>query len=171
MTTIVIRKDMWEALEKFVTSDVQCSVVSKEDKRLALISGTYVDRYSTLECGGVRLRFEEGWGKFAASINAGDITISFAYFYPEYVAFVYLTPAERPVITVNESEFDNIRLSNLLTIGKYGISLKQLLKKVKEVERKYIEEVWPRQKVVYTAWVAYAMDRLGMTEELKKEQS
>jgi hypothetical protein len=181
MATIVIRKDIWEALEKFMTTDVQCKVISKEDKKLSLISGTYVDRYSTLECdGGVRLRFEEGVGKFAVSIDVGDITIvHFAYFDPEYIAFIYLQPTQRipenvnmRTIIVKEGEFDNVRFSNLITTGKYGISLNQLLKKIKEVERKYIEEVWPRQKIVYTAWVAYAMEKLGMTEELKqKEQS
>jgi hypothetical protein len=180
MTTIVVRKDIWEALEKFVTTDdIQCTVTSKQDKKLSLISGTYVDRYSTLDCGGVRLRFEEGVGKFATSIDVGDITVvHFAYFDPEYIAFVYLQPTQRipetanmRVIIVKEGEFDNIRLSNLITIGKYGISLNQLLRKIKEVERKYMEEIWPHQKIVYTAWVAYAMEKLGMTEELKKHQT
>jgi hypothetical protein len=176
MTTIVVRKDIWEALEKFVTTDdIQCTVTSKQDKKLSLISGTYVDRYSTLDCNSVRLRFEEGVGKFAASIDVGDITVvHFAYLDPEYIAFVYLKPTERipetenmRVIIVNENEFENIRFSNLITSGKYGISLSQLLKKIKEVEKKYVEEVWPRQKIVYTAWVAYAMDKLGMFEEQK----
>jgi hypothetical protein len=178
MAAIVIRKDIWEALEKFVTTDdVQCRVVSKEDKKLSLISGVYVDRYSTLECsGGVRLRFEEGVGKFAASIDVGDITVvNFAYFDPVYIAFIYLQPTQRipenvnmRTIIVREEEFDDIRFSNLITIGKYGISLNQLLKRVKEVEKKYIEEVWPRQKIVYTAWVAHAMEKLGLTPQEQK---
>jgi hypothetical protein len=175
---IVIKKDVWEALEKFVTTeDIQCMVISREDKKLSLISGTYVDRHSTLNCEYVRLRFEEGVGKFSASIDVGDVTIvNFAYIYPEYIAFVYLKPIKRipesenmRVIIVKEDEFSNVRLSDLLTSSsRYGISLDQLFKKVKEIERRYLEELWPGQKIVYTAWVVHAMDKLGMLEE--KEQ-
>jgi hypothetical protein len=176
---IVIKKDIWEALEKFITTEVQCIISKKEDKKLSLISGTYVNRYSTLNCGDVKLRFEEGVGKFSASIDVGDVTVvNFAYIYPEYIAYVYLKPTLKPtnyasdnmrVIIVKEKEFANVRLSNLLTLSTtYGISLDQLFKKIKEIERRYLEELWPGQKIVYTAWVVHAMDKLGMLEE--KEQ-
>jgi hypothetical protein len=172
----IIIREKYDVLEKFMNVD-DCTVVSQSEKKLSLISGVYTDRFTTLSCGDVTLKYEEGLGKFSVFVRIADFAVQIAYLYPEYIAFIYLDydekwdPNRKPIM-VNESEFKNVRFSSgILTSDKYYITLHDILKKVKEIEKKYIEVLWPGQKIAYTAWVAYAMEKLGMSEELKKHQT
>jgi hypothetical protein len=165
---IRIRK-YYDILEKFVNDqNIDCHVVSQTKKELSFGTNVYVDKYTTLSCDNVTLRFEEGLGKFSATLIIGDFAVNIAYIYPEYIAFIYLNYDDDvwdgPVILVKEDEFEKIGFTGTTTT-KPQITLQHILKKLKEVERKYIEILWPRQKLVYTAWVAYAMEKLGLQEQ------
>jgi len=169
---IRIRK-YYDILEKFVNDqNIDCHVVSQTKKELSFGTNVYVDKYTTLSCdnGNVTLRFEEGLGKFSATLIIGDFAVNIAYIYPEYIAFIYLNyddgKWDNPTILVKEDEFEKIGFTGTTTT-KPQITLQHILKKFKEVERKYLEVLWPKQKIVYTAWAAYAMEKLGLTQEQK----
>jgi hypothetical protein len=166
MTAIRIDKRYYDVLEKFVNNDIRCEVTKQTRKELSFGTEVYVDKYTTLSCDGITLEYEEGLGKFSAILTVGDLAVSITYIYPEYIAFIYLNYGKwhNPVILVKEDEFEKIGFTSTTTT-KPKITIQHILKKFKEVERKYIEILWPRQKLVYTAWVAYAMEKLGLQEQ------
>jgi hypothetical protein len=169
--------EKYNVLKKLMSADVSCNVIAQEEKKLSLVTGVYTDRYTTLSCGDVTLKYEEGLGKFSVLLRIAEFAVQITYFDPEYVAFIYPNYDEKwdlndMKIIVKEKEFENIRFTfGILTAYRDYITLNDILKKMKEIERKFLEVLWPKQKLIYTAWVAHAMDKLGMLDELKEQKT
>jgi hypothetical protein len=171
---IVELKDrrIFDTIKSFVNVNTEnCAVIEKEDKRLGFGDTVYVVRFSTVKCDDITIRFEEGLGKFGAIIIIDNVEILGFRYWPFYdvVGRITMDKEWKKAVTVTKDSFDNVYVAyDTIEALARKISLREIFNKIEEIERRYLEELCLGQKIVYTAWVAHAMEKLGMLEE--KEQ-
>jgi len=165
---------VWDALKEFVAYDVNCEIIDKKKK---VVGFDTVIKFTTLKCGNVTLKFEEGLGIFDALISVGDIDVLYFRYWPNYgivstIAMYKKDEKWKDLVTVTKDSFDETFLAyDIAEALARKISLKQVYDKIEEIEKKFLEELWPKQKIAYTAWVYHAFEKLGMTAELKEQKT
>jgi len=164
-------RKIWDAIKAFVDKDLKCEIVKKDKK---IVGFDTVLKITTMECNGVTLKFEEGLGIFDALISVNDTDVVYFRYWPDYGVMATIAMYKKgekweDLITITKDDFDKVFLAyDIVEALARKIPIKQIYDKVEEIERKYVEELWPRQKLVYMAWVSHAMEKLGMTGEIQK---